>query len=262
MIVLVYCTNLSSVQAQIRHDRHNRGGFHHAEKANFPKLHSESGVPLTKIFSEESIEFEDITLPYRKAVVGTVSESSRGALVLYLHGGSRKGEDNTRQLTEIGLRDIYNYLVKNGISATVLAPQCPSHLSWDRRVNEALKAMIDANLSTVDTSRIYAFGGSMGGVGVWSLLSTYSGLFAAAMPVASDPMRVDLKSALSTSIYSVVGREDMRRDIAFTENFVATFKEAGGTIVFDIEEEWDHATTCQKSYTDARLAWIFASFID
>ena len=71
-----------------------------------------------------------MTLPYRKAVIGDVSKSNSGALVLYLHGGSKKGDDNEAQMDEPGISDIANYLSSNNIPAIMIVPQCPRTMSW------------------------------------------------------------------------------------------------------------------------------------
>ncbi len=39
---------------------------------------------------------------------------------------------------------------------------------------------------SADADRMYIFGGSMGGTGTWTMLSTCPELFAAAMPVAGN----------------------------------------------------------------------------
>ena len=213
---------------------------------------------LTDIFIAERGTFNNIELPYRKATIGTVSAENKGALVIYLHGGSAKGNDNTVQLTELGVEKIYKYLVANNINATMLVPQCPSTSSWGKSLNIVLKGLISAHIATVDTSRIYGFGGSMGGTGLWSLISAYSGMFTAAMPVAANPSGATVENILPTYIYTVMGKDDALMKIDIVETFIINLRNAGGIAMFDIEEGWDHATTCEESYTDSRLAWIFS----
>lgn len=262
IFALMVCGNSPFAIAQYEHPRMPRMGYNHHERRGFRELYSDSGFALTEIFTSECFTFEDIILPYRKVVTGQVSERNKGALILYLHGSSRRGDDNMRQLTEVGILNIYNYLSKNGINATILVPQCPPHLSWGRSIDDtlksAIKAMIDANFSTVDPSRVYAFGTSMGAAGVWSLISTYSGLFAAAMPVSASPSKAIVENVLPTCIYAVIGSEDTMADVEYAERFVSAIKSAGGTVVLDIEEELDHHSTSIGSYTDIRLEWIFS----
>ena len=249
-----------SFRSRIETTHLNKCGFRIVKGIDLEEVpYSDGGEQaITDIFSAERGTFSNVELVYRKAVVGEVSESSKGALVLYLHGGSAKGEDNTAQLNEPGVANIYSYLVANKINATMLVPQCPSSSSWGKSMNRVLKGMIDANIADVDTSRIYGFGGSMGGTGLWSLVSTYSGLFTAAMPVAANPSGATVEGVLPTYIYTVMGGEDSMMKIDIVEEFATELREAGGIILLDVEADWSHATTCEQSYTDTRLEWIFS----
>ena len=54
--------------------------------------------PLT--FSFESRTYENVTFPYRKAVVAIGSGQQTPILVVYLHGGPKRGNDNVRQMQD------------------------------------------------------------------------------------------------------------------------------------------------------------------
>ena len=244
-----------SFRSRIETKHLNKCGFRIVKGIDLSDVpYTENNVGLTDIFTAETGLFNGVELCYRKAVVGAAPM----ALVIYLHGGSQRGNDNSAQLSESGVEKIYKYLVSNNISAAMLVPQCPSSASWGKSMNRVLKGLIDAHISDIDTKRIYGFGGSMGGTGLWSLVSTYSGMFTAAMPVAANPSSATVESVLPTHIYTVIGEADTIGKIDVVEEFVSLMKEAGGSVVFDIEAGWDHATTCEQSYTDARLEWIFS----
>ena len=201
-----------------------------------------------------------MTLPYRKAVIGDVSKSNSGALVLYLHGGSKKGDDNEAQMDEPGISDIANYLSSNNIPAIMIVPQCPRTMSWGSQMNKVLKELFDKLIQEgiIDTSRIYAFGGSMGGTGVWNLVSAYPRLFTAAMPVAANPSKAEVENVLPTAVYTVMGTADVMMSVDTANDFITALQNAGGTARIDVEEGWDHATTCTDSYTPPRLTWVFS----
>lgn len=55
-------------------------------------------APLT--FSFESWTYENVIFPYRKAVIATGSGQATPILVVYLHGGPKRGNDNVRQMQE------------------------------------------------------------------------------------------------------------------------------------------------------------------
>src|SRR5574344_2988031 len=71
------------------------------------------------IFSYEEGVYSNIALPYRKAHINDVMDE-KPALILYLHGGSSKGNDKTTQMGEAGIDSICNYLVAKGTNAILL----------------------------------------------------------------------------------------------------------------------------------------------
>lgn len=222
--------------------------------------YTESEVVLTDIFSSEQGTFNSVILPYRKAVIGDVSAETPGALVIYLHGGSSKGNDNVAQLAEPGIEVIYKYMCDNQICATMLVPQCPSSSSWGKAMNKTIKGLLDFCIDTgsIDMNRIYIFGGSMGGSGTWSIVSTYPGLFTAAMPVAGNTTSAVAENVAKTNIYTVMGSDDTLMKVEQVQEFVKELENAGGVVKLDVEDGWDHQTTCKFAYTETRLDWVFA----
>ena len=216
----------------------------------------ESDPQLT--FSFEQGTYTQVALPYRKAVIAP-SGNEKPALVIYLHGGSSKGNDNTLQMSEAGVTTIGNYLLKHRISSLMIVPQCPIDKSWGGSMNKVLKALIDELAGvTIDPRRIYLLGGSMGGTGTWSMLSDYPGFFAAAMPVAGNPSGCNATNVASTPLFSVVGSADTIIDPGITSAFIGQVDLLGGITKLDVEDGWTHQTTCTEAYTDTRLAWLFA----
>lgn len=210
-------------------------------------------------FSKESYSRSGITLPYRKAVVnGDGGEGNM--LVIYLHGGSSKGDDNEKQIQEAAVPTIYSYLKEKGKNAVMVVPQCPSDKSWIGSMLGVLRYFIVscADNYGVDNSRIFIMGGSMGGTGTWNMTANYPGLFAAAMPVAGNPKGLDAQKAALTPVYTVMGTADRIMSIPTVESFLQEMEAFGAEYRFDTEEGWSHEYTCEKSYTDERLDWLFA----
>lgn len=186
------------------------------------------------------------------------SVTGKTALVIYLHGGSSKGDDNTAPIAEYGVTAIGNYLLKNRIKAVMVVPQCPSTMSWGGPMTQVLKELIDHYIANglVDADMVYAFGGSMGGTGLWSLLSTYPGLIKAAMPVAGNPARCVAENVANTRIYAVMGSDDALMSVDAVKVFAEQIIAVGGEARVDVVKGWNHETTCTQSYTDARLDWV------
>lgn len=214
-------------------------------------------TPETVTFSFEQGSFNGITLPYRKASIAA-NTNGKTALVLYLHGGSSKGDDNTTQMEEKGIDSITNYLVSNNIKSIFIVPQCPIDKSWGGPMNGVLKALINNTISIndIDTNRIYIFGGSMGGTGTWSMVSSYPHLFAAAMPVAGNPSNCNASNISQTPIFTVMGTADQIMSISTVTSFINQLTALGGECIFETEEGWTHEITCIQSYTTRRLAWV------
>lgn len=208
------------------------------------------------VFEAEKIVSAGIEMPYRVAHTDGVGNPS---LVIYLHGGSSKGNDNDTQMKEAGIDSIANYLDFKQLNAVYLVPQCPSDKSWGGPMLGVLKALIDSyvRLESLDDTDVYIFGGSMGGTGTWSMLSAYPRLFTAAMPVAGNPSKCDASNVATTPVYTVMGTSDRIMSVETASDFINELNARGAITRFDIEEGWTHEMTCIQSYTTERLDWVF-----
>ncbi len=136
-------------------------------------------------------------LPYRLFVPMGYSSANTYPLVLWLHGGEGRGNDNIKQITrgnEKGTHLWTSSEVQAQFPAFVLAPQCPVGENWsDPELNQpsnALQLALEILASVekqfaIDPERIYVVGQSMGGLGVWSLLQTHPEKWAAAVVLAA-----------------------------------------------------------------------------
>lgn len=210
-------------------------------------------------FTRHTFTLGQTTLPYRKADIGSEA-SAKPAVLLYLHGGTVRGDDNETQLTEPGIGTICNYIESNGLTATVLVPQCPAGGGWNTQLARVLYELVRsyAEDGKHDASRIYVVGGSMGGTGTWTQLSRFPDFYAAAMPVAGNPTGLDAANVATTPVRTVMGTADVIMSIDNVTAFKADVVAAGGTLILDIEQGWSHQNVCEHSYTDDRLAWLFA----
>ena len=210
-------------------------------------------------FSRHSFTLAQSTLPYRRADI-CHDGTQKPIIVLFLHGGSARGNDNEVQLEEAAVNVICRYLHARRIPATLIVPQCPEGGGWTGRlrrvVNELMKNI--AADGTHDPNRIYVMGGSMGGTGSWVQLSNYPDFYAAAMPVAGNPSGCDATNVATTPVRTVMGTSDNMMSIPVVEQFQSEVQAAGGILVLDMETGWSHPYTCEHSYTDERLDWVFS----
>lgn len=208
-------------------------------------------------FSKETFSDGTINLQYRKAdIPGT---GDKAVLAIYLHGGSSKGDDNETQMQEPGINNISTWLYNNGTKAIMLVPQCPQNLSWLGTMQDAIVHLLQTYIErgVADASKVYIFGGSMGGTGTWNMLSNHPELFAAAMPVAGNPTGLNAETVSETPLYTVMGTADKLMKISNVEDFLKEMDGYNAEYEFDIEDGWTHEDVCKNSYTDERLAWVF-----
>lgn len=208
-------------------------------------------------FSKETFSFENITLPYRKATIPGLSE--KASLVIYLHGGSSKGNDNETQIQEPGVNAISTWLSENNRKAIMLVPQCPADMSWLGTMQDAIVHLLQTYIDrgVVDANKVYIFGGSMGGTGTWNILSNHPDFFAAAMPVAGNPTGLDAEAVSKTPLFTVMGTADKLMKISNVETFLKDMDGYRAEYKFNIEEGWTHEDVCKNSYTTERLSWVF-----
>ena len=114
------------------------------------------------------------------------SERTDWPLLVYLHGYSESGND-----LEMVKQNGPPKLVAEGkqFPFVVVSPQCPSGLYWRGNVIMGLIDQIVENHS-IDASRVYMTGKSMGGYGTWQISHEYPERFAAIAPIAGGGLFV------------------------------------------------------------------------
>jgi len=214
---------------------------------------------LDDLFDSDSFTYNEIMLPYRRINIHP-SSPTRSALLIYLHEAPSRGSDNVTQLQEVSVDSIYRYLAKRYIPAIVVVPQCPAGQGWSGRIRRAVYELAKSYISAgkADRNRIYIVGNSIGGTGTWCQLSNYPGFYAAAMPIAGNPSGYDAANVATTPVYTVMGTEDTVMPLSNVETFLSEVIAAGGTIKLDVGEGWDHVATCDHSFTEERLDWLFS----
>ncbi|WP_035663730.1 prolyl oligopeptidase family serine peptidase [Flavobacterium sp. ACAM 123] len=108
-------------------------------------------------------------------------------LIIFLHGSGEKGTD----IEKVKVHGPFKYLKNNELDAYVLAPQCPEKEYWNSEVLYQLILKIQKE-NTIDSSRIYLTGLSMGGWGAWNLAFAHPEMFAALVPIAGFVDRVPM----------------------------------------------------------------------
>lgn len=158
------------------------------------------------IFKKETyVSTTGLALPYRILYPENYDKTKKYPLVLFLHGAGERGNNNESQLVH-GAKLFIDSANRKTHPAIVIFPQCPTDSYWssvdvnrntspftlqfdyNKPITPALQAVIEVvkkTLSTesVDKSKVYITGLSMGGMGTFEAVYRYPELFAAAVPI-------------------------------------------------------------------------------
>ena len=226
-------------------------------------------------FAYKVFENADTKLPYRIYIPFNYDPQKSYPLLLNLHGAGLRGNDNQKHLKFI------DFAMKNqelGVSdAIIVFPQCPENEKWvdsnwslgsynldNTPESNELKAVMEliAQLQenySVDESRIYAMGFSMGGYGTWNLLMNHPDVFAAGIPMcgAGDPTKASVIKDIP--IWAVHGGMDPTVPVAGSRDMAKAMEEAGAADFHYTEIPTAEHDVWNYTYTNTEMwQWLFA----
>ena len=168
-------------------------------------------------------------------------------LIVYLHGGSGKGNDLTL-LTNV---DGFPKYLRDGdlgdVRAYVIMPQLPSGITGWTNAGADLIGLIGSVRSTygIPSNKVSLTGHSMGGTGTWGVAAQYPKTFARIAPCSGSISNTTLNVSKlkSLPVRAFVGSADTIVSPDASINFVAALTEAGNTdatvTVFDGSTHFD-----------------------
>ncbi len=165
-------------------------------------------------------------------------QGKRWPLILYLHGGSRRGDD-IEMVRAFGLPQIIEK--DPSFPFIVVSPQCPQGEIWTD--TDALINLLDevTNKYAVDRERIYLTGHSMGGRGAWYLAYKYPERFAAIAPMAGPATISTWATRLKDMpVWVFHGAKDKDVPLSESEQMVNALKAIGNNAKFTIYPDRDH----------------------
>ena len=196
--------------------------------------------------SHQQAHLFDATIPHRvhlsylvfvPASYATTPET-HWPLILYLHGGSLRGDDVER-LRTVGLP--HRLESEPDFPFIVVSPQCPAGEIWTDA--EAIDTLLDRVLHDyrVDPQRIYITGHSMGGRGALYLASRLPSRFAAILSLSPiSPITDWARQLARIPLWLFYGTADGSASIAETKELVQAIEAAGGHPRFNSLEGRDH----------------------
>ena len=114
-----------------------------------------------------------------------------------------------------------------------------------------------AKLKTVDKSRIYVIGLSMGGMAIYDLIARRPDLFAAAAAICGIGDTSRAKDMAPVKLWIFQGEKDNLIDVSNARNIVAALRRAGADPKYSEYQGVGHDSWV-KAYTDPELLpWLF-----
>lgn len=228
------------------------------------------------------LSFTYKTMPYRLYVPENYNPTKSYPLVLFLHGGGERGNDNEKQLIANDGAVIWAAPENQAKHpAFVLAPQArnvPSggftvtrdsdnniNLSKVFEVSEDLKIAYEVlqhvrNKYNIDSNRLYSTGLSQGGFGTFNINLEHPDLFAAMVPIAggADPAKAHLLTY--KPIWAFHGEDDSVIPVLYSRNIINAIKYAGGNPIYTEypeEMKYDHASWVPAYENEEMIEWVF-----
>ena len=225
---------------------------------------------------------ERFALPYR-AYFPTGYDAKgekRYPMLFFLHGHGECGTDNEQQIRVLHKENRLINLIIERDDCIIVAPQCPCNIKYEwvplahawstgsRELTEkptaglsAAMALLDRFLESeaVDRKRLYAAGISMGGYGMWELITRRPELFAAAVPVCGAGIPSLASRLTDIAIWAFHGAADPTVPVSGSRDMAAAIAAAGGTKMRYTEyPAVDHNCWIPAYREEGLVDWLFA----
>ncbi len=177
-------------------------------------------------------------------------------LIIFLHGSSLCG-NNLNRVLRYGTMAA----VKKGLAldAYVLAPQNPGG-SWNPRKIMNDVEWVEAN-NSIDTTRVYVLGMSLGGYGTLDFASAYPEKIAAAMALCGGATSKDVAQLNQMPLWIVHGTADRAVSIRESDKVVAKMKRADPKLprlIYDRVTGMNHGQPARIFYMPDTYRWLLS----
>lgn len=219
-------------------------------------------------------------LPYRILYPENYDKTKTYPLVLFLHGAGERGNNNESQLVH-GSKLFLDSANRKNYPAIVIFPQCTEQGYWSsvsvdrtkspftlgfdytRPITPDLQAAIELVQQTiksgsVDKTRVYIAGLSMGGMGTFEAVYRYPDLFAAAVPICGGAdVRAYDKRVSKIPFRVFHGAKDVVVDVKHSQVIVAKLKALHTKVEYIEYPEVNHNSWDNAFAEPDFLSWMF-----
>jgi predicted peptidase len=225
-------------------------------------------------FEARVFESDHGSLPYRLLRPKDYDTSQRYPLVMFYHGAGERGNDNVKQLVH-GMNDFASDDVMKKYACFVVAPQCPDGDQWvdtpwsadahkmPEKPTKPMRLSLDLITSlqsefSIDESRLYVTGLSMGGFGAWDALQRHPNRFAAAVPICGGGDPAFAKQLASSPIWAFHGDADTAVKPIRSRDMIAALRAAGGSPKYTEYPGVGHNSWAATYANREMYAWLFS----
>ncbi len=206
------------------------------------------------------------TLRYRLLFPVDYDSTKLYPVVVCLHGSSGCGTDNIKQ---VGAATPTPFLAQDSNRrkhpAFLFVPQCPPDFTWGGvPETKAVDALVFETLTTleknfsIDTTRRYVTGNSLGGYGTWHFISTHPEKFAAAVPLCGSGDPAFAEKLIDVPVWAFHGAKDLIVPASGSRNMIEAMRAAGGTPRYSEFVDAGHDISKNVMETPGLLTWLFA----
>jgi len=191
----------------------------------------------------------------------TQAQTGGAPLLLFLHGAGERGNESGAEIAKVKIHGPPKLLdtpafAKNFPCVTI-SPQCKTGYAWSPAQLLLLLDHVESNY-TIDKSRVYVTGLSMGGFGTWMCLNESPTRFAAAAPICGGAKSDWAEKLVNVPIWAFHGDQDFLVTLDKTANIVNAIRKAGGTkIIFTVYEGIGHDSWTQTYNNQLLYDWLF-----
>ncbi len=179
----------------------------------------------------------------------------RFPLIIFLHGASLCG-NNLDRVLRYGTMDA----IEKGkrIPMLVVAPQNPGGAWNPKKLNDLLTWMEDHY--SVDTTRVYVLGMSLGGYGTMDFVAAYPHKIAAAMALCGGSSRRDVQSLGQVPLWIMHGTADKAVSVKESKRVVEALQQQGHDQL--LRYDWfggaSHGYLARVFYLQKTYDWLIA----
>ena len=213
-------------------------------------------------FEKQQYSISGVTINYWLYTPKNATENM--PLIVYLHGGSGKGDD----LELITAVDGFPQYIRDGKimpDAYVIIPQVSSsYRGWGEMKANVMKLITYvSNEYKINQNKIGLSGHSMGGTGAWMLALAYPNTFSAVAPLSGSVnlTNANIEKLKDMPVWAIVGTEDTIVDPQSSVDFITELSKTNQNAKITELEGADHFTVPSSTYLSKDfdvLAWLIS----